>query len=76
MHDYHFSLENEIPSITGNTTLFVEVDKEVEIKFNVSDDGKEKPKLTMLKYPSNFTLDDETSSARWLPQKNSIPEIR
>ena len=69
-------LENEIPSITGNTTLFVEVDKEVEIKFNVSDDGKEKPKLELLKYPKNFTLDDETHSARWLPQKNSIPEIR
>ena len=54
---------------------FVEVDKWVEIKFNVSDDGKERPKLALLKYPNNFSLNDETSSARWLPQKNSIPEI-
>lgn len=71
-----FFIENETPQISGNTTLYVEANKEVELKFNVSDDGKEKPTLKLLKKPDNFYLDDEANIARWTPQQSSIPEIR
>lgn len=72
----NFFIENETPQISGNTTLYVEANKEVELKFNVSDDGKEKPTLKLLKKPDNFYLDDEANIARWTPQQSSIPEIR
>lgn len=35
-----FVIENETPQISGNTTLYVEANKEVELKFNVSDARK------------------------------------
>lgn len=72
----NFFIENETPQISGNTTLYVEANKEVELKFNVSDDGKEKPTLKLLKKPDNFYLDHEANIARWTPQQSSIPEIR
>lgn len=71
-----FVIENETPQISGNTTLYVEANKEVELKFNVSDDGKGKPTLKLLKKPDYFYLDDETNTARWTPKQSSIPEIR
>lgn len=56
--------------------MYVEANKEVELKFNVSDDGKEKPTLKLLKKPDDFYLNDETNTARWTPKQSSIPEIR
>lgn len=41
-----FVTENETPQIvSGNTTLYVELNKKVEFKFNVSDDGEKNPTL-------------------------------
>ncbi|XP_055997519.1 uncharacterized protein LOC125645547 isoform X2 [Ostrea edulis] len=68
-------IENETPQISGNTTLHVVVNKEVEMRFNVSDDGEETPTYRVLKQPDNFLLDDETGIARWTPQNASISEI-
>ncbi|XP_062601606.1 uncharacterized protein LOC134263292 [Saccostrea cucullata] len=67
-------IENETPQISGNTTINVEVDKEVELTFNASDDGKMKPTYKLLKQPDNFSFDDETGIARWIPLIN-VSEI-
>lgn len=69
-------VENETPQISGNTTLHVEANKKVKLKFNVSDDDEEKPTLKLLKKPDEFYLDDETNTAIWTPRQSSIPEIR
>lgn len=56
--------------------LYVEVSKEVELKFNVLDDGKEKLVLKFLKKLDDFYLDDEVNIVRWIFKKLSIFEIR
>lgn len=56
--------------------LYVEVSKEVELKFNVLDDGKEKLVLKFLKKLFDFYLDDEVNIVRWIFKKLSIFEIR
>ncbi|XP_048727085.2 uncharacterized protein LOC125645542 [Ostrea edulis] len=68
-------IENESPEISGNTTVYVVVNKEVEMRFNVSDDGETHPAYIILKQPDNFLLDDETGVARWTPQNASVSEI-
>lgn len=69
--------ENEIPQIiSGNTTLYVELNKKVEFKFNVSDDGQKNPTIIFLKKPDNFELDDETNTVIWTPKNFSNPDIR
>ncbi|XP_055997522.1 uncharacterized protein LOC125648181 [Ostrea edulis] len=68
-------IENESPQISGNTTVYVVVNKEVEIRFNASDDGKENPAYRVLKQPDNFIFDNETGIARWTPKNASLSEI-
>jgi uncharacterized protein (DUF736 family) len=68
--------ENETPRISGNTTVHVTVNREVEIRFNASDDGKETPVYRVLKQPDNFILDDGTGIAKWTPQNTGVSEIR
>lgn len=46
--------------------LYVEVNKEVELKFNVLDDGKEKLMLKFLKKLDDFYLNDEINMVRWI----------
>lgn len=72
-----FVTENETPQIvSGNTTLYVELNKKVEFKFNVSDDGEKNPTLKFLKNPDNFDFDDETNTVIWTPKNFSNPDIR
>ncbi|XP_061189287.1 uncharacterized protein LOC133197327 [Saccostrea echinata] len=68
-------IENKTPQISGNTTINVEVNKEIELIFNASDDGKERPTYKLLKQPDNFVFDDETGIARWIPRNTNVSEI-
>ncbi|XP_055997524.1 uncharacterized protein LOC125645548 [Ostrea edulis] len=68
-------IENESPQISGNTKVHVIVNKEIEMRFNVSDDGEENPVYRVLKQPDSFLFDDETGIARWTPQNASVSEI-
>jgi hypothetical protein len=69
-------IENEIPQISGSTKVHVTVNKEVEMRFNVSDDGEESPEYKVVKQPDNFVFNTTTGVARWTPQNGSISEIR
>lgn len=72
----NFVKENESPSITGNTSINVEVNKTVYMQFNASDDNTIKPEYRVLKYPDGFELNQTTGLARWTPNNSNISEIR
>ena len=73
----NFSLsENETPQISGNVTINAEVNKTVELKFYITDDGKSEPKYIILKRPTNFLFDNQTGIARWTPTNDTSAEIR
>ncbi|XP_078333705.1 uncharacterized protein LOC111101935 [Crassostrea virginica] len=68
-------LENETPQISGNVTINAEVNKTVELKFNITDDGKSQPKFIILKRPTNFSFNNQTGIARWTPKNDISAEI-
>ena len=73
----YFSLsENETPQISGNVTINAEVNKTVELKFNITDDGKSQSKFIILKRPTNFSFNNQTGIARWTPKNDISAEIR
>lgn len=68
-------VENESPSIAGNTSINVEVNKTVYMQFNASDDNTIKPEYRVLKYPDGFELNQTTGLATWTPNNSNISEI-
>lgn len=75
VHTYTFT-ENESPQISGNTTINVHVNKTVEFKFEISDDGKRSPRYVILKQPDHFVLDNQIGIATWTPISDEVSEIR
>lgn len=72
-----FSLiENETPSIAGNTSIKVEVGKPVYMQFIASDDSDKKPLYKILKQPPFFILNETIGMAEWIPQSTNVSEIR
>ncbi|XP_062605769.1 uncharacterized protein LOC134267580 [Saccostrea cucullata] len=68
-------VENEIPSIYGNTTINAEVNNEVILRFNASDDGKERPVFKILKQPEGFSFNATNGVATWTPISTNVSEI-
>ncbi|XP_062609556.1 uncharacterized protein LOC134271356 [Saccostrea cucullata] len=68
-------VENEIPSIHGNTTINAEVNNELTLRFNASDDGKERPMFKVLKQPEGFSFNTTTGVATWTPLNTNVSEI-
>ncbi|XP_062609554.1 uncharacterized protein LOC134271353 [Saccostrea cucullata] len=68
-------IENETPRISGTTSINVEVGNSVELFFNYTDDGDQRPKYNILKQPENFLLNQTTGIAKWTPRNISVAEI-
>ncbi|XP_062605771.1 uncharacterized protein LOC134267581 isoform X2 [Saccostrea cucullata] len=68
-------IENETPRISGNTTINAEVNSKVTLRFNASDDGKERPVFKILKQPEGFSLNTTTGVATWTPLNINVSEI-
>ncbi|XP_061188876.1 mucin-like protein [Saccostrea echinata] len=68
-------IENETPRISGNTTINAEIDNEVTLRFNASDDNKERPVFKILKQPEGFRFNATTGEATWTPLNTNISEI-
>lgn len=68
-------VENESPSIAGNTSINVEMNKTVYMQFNASDDSTMTPEYRILKYPIGFELNHTTGLATWTPKNTNISEI-
>ncbi|XP_061188887.1 uncharacterized protein LOC133197060 [Saccostrea echinata] len=68
-------IENETPQISGNTTINVEINKEVDLMFNVSDDGNQRPVYKILHQPRNFFFDNKTGIAKWTPTTDNMAGI-
>lgn len=71
-----FFKENESPTIAGNTSINVEMNKTVYMQFNASDDSTIKPEYRILKYPDGFKLNNTTGLATWTPKNTNVSEIR
>lgn len=69
-------VENDSPSIAGNTSINVEMNKTVYMQFNASDDSTMTPEYRILKYPNGFELNHTTCLATWTPKNTNISEIR
>ena len=70
-----FNLENETPNIRGDTIIEAQVNVSVQMKFNISDDGKVEYKV-LQKPNKNFVFDNLTGSATWTPYDTNITTIR
>ena len=70
------SIENETPSISGNTTINAEVGKTVYMQFNASDDSDKRPAFRILKHPVDFQLNQTTGLSSWTPRDTNVTELR
>ncbi|XP_061182283.1 mucin-like protein [Saccostrea echinata] len=68
-------IENETPSISGNTYIHAEVGKSVDLWFNYSDDGNQRPKYNILKQPDDFFFNQTSGKAIWTPRNLTMSEI-
>uniref|UniRef100_A0A8W8NAK6 Uncharacterized protein n=1 Tax=Magallana gigas TaxID=29159 RepID=A0A8W8NAK6_MAGGI len=68
-------VENETPSIAGNTSINVEVGMPVYMQFKASDDSDKKPLFKILKQPPGFTLNETIGMATWIPNNTDVSEI-